>query len=103
MKSLLRTEFHMAEGYIAALKLRPDGILLNGGRVHTDVCAHAGDVLCVRVDDPEGGNPAEPIAAPLRICYEDEDLAVIEKPPGMLVHAGEGKGAPTVANVLAAR
>ncbi|MDO4973559.1 MAG: RluA family pseudouridine synthase [Eubacteriales bacterium] len=102
VKSLLKTEFHMAEGYIAALKLRPDGILLNGERVHTDVCARAGDVLSVRVDDPEGGNPAEPIAVPLRICYEDEDLAVIEKPAGMLVHAGEGKGAPTVANALAA-
>ena len=103
VKSLLKTEFHMAEGFIAALKLLPDGICLNGERVHTDVRAHAGDVLSVRVDDPAGGNPAEPIPVPLQIRYEDEDLAVIEKPAGMLVHAGEGRGIPTVANALAAR
>ena len=103
VKRLLKAEFRMAEGYIAALKLRPDGILLNGERVHPDVCAHAGDLLSVRVDDPDGGNPASPIAVPLRIWYEDADLAVVEKPAGMLVHAAEGKGGPTLANALAAR
>ena len=103
VKSLLKSEFRMAEGYIAALKLRPDGILLNGERVHTDAIARAGDLLCVRIDDPPAGNPAEPIPVPLLIRYEDEDLAVIEKPAGMLVHAAEGKGRPTLANALAAR
>ena len=103
VKSLLKTEFHMAEGYIAALKLRPDGIALNGERVHTDVRARAGDLLRVRVDDPEDGNPAEPIPIPLCVRYEDEDLAVIEKPAGMLVHGAEGRGAPTLANAVAAR
>ena len=102
VKSLLKTEFRMAEGYIAALKLRPDGICLNGERVHTDVRARAGDVQSVRVDDLADGNPAEPIPVPLCIRYEDEDLAVIEKPAGMLVHAAEGRGAPTLANALAA-
>ena len=103
VKSLLKSEFHMAEGYIAALKLRPDGILLNGARVHTDAVVRAGDLLSVRVDDPEDGNRVEPIPVPLRVLYEDADLAVIEKPAGMLVHAAEGRGAPTLANALAAR
>ena len=103
VRSLLKSEFHMAEGFIAALKLRPDGIRLNGERVHTDRIARAGDELTVRVDDPEGVNTAEAIPAPLSIVYEDEDLAVIEKPAGMLIHAGEGPGGPTLANVLAAR
>ncbi len=103
VKSLLKSEFHMAEGYIAALKLRRDGILLNGERVHTDTRVRAGDELRVRVDDAGEGNPAEPIPVPLCVRYEDEDLAVIEKPAGMLVHAAEGKGGPTLANALAAR
>ena len=102
VKSLLKSEFHMAEGYIAALKLRPDGILLRGERVHTTARAHAGDVLTVRVDDPEAENSASPIALPLSVAYEDEDLAVLDKPTGMIVHGPEGQGAPTLANALAA-
>lgn len=103
VKSLLKSEFHMAEGYIAALKLLPDGILFNGTRVHTDVRARAGDMLRARIDDPAGGNAAEPIPVPLAVRYEDEDLAVIEKPAGMLVYASEGRAEPTLANALAAR
>ena len=36
VKSLLKSEFHMAEGYIAALKLRPDGIRLDGEKNAAD-------------------------------------------------------------------
>lgn len=35
---------------------------------------------------------AFPEEIPLEIVYEDEDLAVINKPAGMLVHAGAGTG-----------
>lgn len=102
VKGLLKSEFHMAEGYIAALKLRPDGIRLDGERVHTNVPVRAGQVLTARVDDPDR-NAAAPILCPLSLVYEDEDLAVIDKPAGMLVHGPEGQGAPTLANALAAR
>ena len=103
VKSLLKSEFHMAEGYIAALKLRPDGIRLDGERVHTNVRVPAGAQLTVRVDDWTGENCAEPMALPLTILYEDEDLAVLEKPAGLAVHGGDPDGPPTLANVLAAR
>ena len=33
---------------------------------------------------------AEPEDIPLRISYEDDDIAVIDKPAGMMVHAGAG-------------
>lgn len=42
------------------------------------------------------GNPqppplrAEPEAIPLTVVYEDDDLAVVNKPAGMMVHAGAG-------------
>ena len=103
VKSLLKSEFHMAEGYIAALKLRPDGIRLDGERVHTNIRARAGQVLTVRVDDVGEENPAAPAAVPLILRYEDPDLAVIEKPAGMVVHGADPEGAPTLANALAAR
>jgi 23S rRNA pseudouridine1911/1915/1917 synthase len=36
---------------------------------------------------------AEPEAIPLDVVYEDDDLAVVNKPAGMMVHAGSGKSA----------
>jgi 23S rRNA pseudouridine1911/1915/1917 synthase len=41
---------------------------------------------------------AEPI--PLNIVYEDEDLAVIDKPAGMVVHRGAGVRSGTLVNAL---
>ena len=102
VRRLLKTQLQMAEGAVASLKWRPDGICLNGAEVHTNVRVRAGDVLTVRIDDGDRGNPAAPIPVPLTVRYEDADLAVLEKPAGMVVHGPEGQGAPTLANALAA-
>lgn len=103
VKRLLKGELHMAEGHIAALKLRPAGICLNGQRVFTNACVHAGDILTVQIGDWDSRNAAEPIAVPLDLVYEDEDLAVLNKSAGMAVHGSAAGTQPTVANALAAR
>lgn len=43
----------------------------------------------------------EPEDIPLRIVYEDEFLAVINKPAGMVVHPGAGVSGGTLANAIA--
>ncbi len=43
---------------------------------------------------------AEPEAVPLEIVYEDDDLAVVNKPAGMVVHTGEGVKSGTLVNAL---
>ena len=102
VKSLLRSELHMTDGLIARVKLRETGLCRNGERCRTVDRVRAGDVLAAEVGDgPEEKNTALPIAVPLKIVYEDEDLAVIDKAPGMVVHGVSG-GAPTLANALAA-
>ncbi len=102
VKSLLKTQLGMTEGLIARVKLRETGILRNGQRCRTADRVSAGDVLAAEVGDgPEAKNAAEPVAVPLRFVYEDGDLAVIDKEPGMVVHGAAG-GPPTVANALAA-
>ena len=42
----------------------------------------------------------EPRDIPLRIVYEDDDLAVIEKPAGLVVHPGTGTDGATLAHGL---
>jgi 23S rRNA pseudouridine1911/1915/1917 synthase len=43
---------------------------------------------------------AEPEAIPLSILYEDEDLVAVNKPAGMVVHAGAGAHSGTLVNAL---
>lgn len=43
---------------------------------------------------------AEPEALTLNILYEDADLVVIDKPAGMVVHAGAGHHSGTLVNAL---
>jgi 23S rRNA pseudouridine1911/1915/1917 synthase len=46
---------------------------------------------------------AEPESIPLTVLYEDDDLLVIDKPAGMIVHAGAGVARGTLVNALLGR
>lgn len=102
VEQVLRRRWHMADGYISSLKFRPGAILLNGENVRTGAAVKSGDVLSADISDRDGHNPAEPMVFPLRFVYEDEYLAVLDKPHGMAVHGSLRGGACTVANALAA-
>ncbi|HZQ52463.1 MAG TPA: RluA family pseudouridine synthase [Bryobacteraceae bacterium] len=43
---------------------------------------------------------AEPEELPLKILYEDPDVIVVDKPAGMVVHAGAGHSRGTLVNAL---
>lgn len=52
--------------------------------------------------DPEAAPPlnAHPEDIPLTILYEDDDVAAVDKPAGMAVHAGAGMYSGTLVNAL---
>ena len=55
----------------------------------------------VEIDlQPAAQAPLQPEQIPLQIYYEDDDLAVIEKPAGLVVHPGAGTGSKTVVHAL---
>jgi len=57
--------------------------------------------ITVELPPPEPAAPAaEPI--PLAVVYEDDDLIVIDKPAGMVVHPGAGVSSGTLVNALLA-
>ena len=60
-----------------------------------------GERVVVRLPPPE---PAEPAgeAIPLAVVYEDDDLIVIDKPPGLVVHPAAGNRSGTLVNALIA-
>ena len=47
--------------------------------------------------------PVKPADIPLAVVFEDEDLAVIDKPAGLVVHPAPGHWEGTLVNALAAR
>lgn len=60
---------------------------------------HEGNVVDVVLPEPAGSRVSgEPI--PVDILYQDADLAVINKPPGMVVHPAAGHDSGTLVNAL---
>ena len=58
----------------------------------------AGSVVVVELPTPELGLVSEPITVPL--AYEDEHLAVVDKPAGIAMHPGAGTAVGTLAAQL---
>jgi 23S rRNA pseudouridine1911/1915/1917 synthase len=59
------------------------------------------DRLIVYSNRSPESNEIIPENIPLNIVYEDEDVMVINKPPGMVVHPGSGNPNGTLVNALA--
>lgn len=83
-----------------AAKLAEDGaVTVNGKRVRKNYKAVSGDVVEIELPEPEPIS-AEPEDIPLDIVYEDDDLIVVNKPQGMVVHPAAGNYTGTLVNAL---
>jgi len=74
-------------------------VTVNGEGVRASYQLRAGDRIDVEPAEPPALH-AEPEALPLHVLYEDDDLVAIDKPAGMVVHAGAGVHSGTVVNAL---
>lgn len=59
----------------------------------------AGDQIAIAMPEPEAAEP-EGENIPLDILYEDNELIVINKPAGLVVHPGAGNWTGTLVNAL---
>jgi len=57
--------------------------------------------LMLTIPEAEPAEP-EPETIPLKILFEDSDIIVIDKPPGLVVHPGAGNFSGTLVNALIA-
>jgi len=85
VQSILRRELACSESHISRLKRREAGILLGGTRCYVTARVKAGDVLAVEIGDVPDGHIV-PMAFPLDVIYEDDDLLILNKPAGISVH-----------------
>lgn len=98
--TLLKRHLHLSRTVVRRIKWLEDGILADGVRVHTDFRPAAGQVLSVRLSDPHRNSGLVPAPGPLDIVYEDEDVIVLNKVPGVSVHPGPGHFDDTLGNFL---
>lgn len=82
------------------LKKTPRSILVNGTWYYVNDLLHAGDTLTVTIDEPGGSLQILPVALPLAIVYEDEDILIVNKPDGMPVHPSIHNYDNTLANAV---
>ena len=82
-------------------RLVEDGDVLVGGRTSKpSYKLRAGDEIEVELVSADATNFA-PEDIPLAVVFEDEDLVVVNKPAGLVVHPAAGTPSGTLANALA--
>lgn len=65
-------------------------ILVNGNRVKTSYKVLEGDLITIQKEEPKEADLL-PQDIPLNIIYEDDDILIINKEKGMVVHPGARK------------
>ncbi|MQP23634.1 RluA family pseudouridine synthase [Flavobacterium sp. LMO8] len=76
-------------------------ILVNDVAVKSNYKVKAGDVVRLVLSHPTYEQLLTPENIPLDIVFEDDQLLVINKPAGMVVHPGHGNYSGTLVNALA--
>jgi len=82
----------ITEGYVTAA----------AGPVKSNESIVPGEIIDLEIPDPVKLDLA-PEDIPLSVVYEDEDLLIIDKPSGLVVHPAPGHSGGTLVNALLAR
>ena len=84
---------------LANEQIKNGQILVNGEAKKAKYAVKEGDVISYEVPEPE---VVEYVSEniPLEIVYQDEDVAVVNKPQGMVVHPSAGHTSGTLVNAL---
>jgi 23S rRNA pseudouridine1911/1915/1917 synthase len=78
-------------------------IMVNGVSVKSNYKVKPGDTVSIVLDFPRNEFKIIAEDIPLDVVYEDDDLMVVNKPAGMVVHPGHGNYSGTLVNALAFR
>ena len=78
-------------------------VTIDGKAARASRLLSRGERVTVRFPEHEPPRTLRPAAIPLTVVYEDEHLAVIDKPAGLVVHPAPGHWDDTLVNALVAR
>ncbi len=83
--------------------IRDGQVTVDGASVKPGVKLRGGEKIVVTIPPAAEDHTVQPESIPLSIVYEDADLAVIDKPAGLVVHPGAGNASGTLVNAILAR
>ena len=83
----------------AAKLIESENVLLSGKTISKSLKVASGQEFEIEIPEPEPSE-ALPENIPLDIIYEDDDLLVVNKPKGMVVHPAAGNPSGTLVNAL---
>lgn len=87
----------------AARLVADGGVLVNGAGARASRLLARNDTVIVRFPEDEPPRTLQPTPIPLTVLFEDEHLAIIDKPAGLVVHPAPGHWNDTLVNALVAR
>ena len=106
-QSLLRVDKFLVDRMMGAtrnrIQLAADAgcIMANGKPVKSNYRVKPEDVVTIMMSRPRRDLAIIPENIPIKIIYEDDDLLVVDKPAGLVVHPGHGNYTGTLVNALA--
>lgn len=77
-------------------------VLVNEAAVKPSYETRTGDTVRASIPAPDSLTRLKPEPMPLDILYEDDDLLIVNKPPGIVVHPGAGHSEGTLVHGLLA-
>jgi 23S rRNA pseudouridine1911/1915/1917 synthase len=83
--------------------IRDGMVTVNARPVKASYRLEGGETIWIKIPVPEADQDPQPEAIPLVILYEDDQVAVIDKPAGMVVHPAFGHTSGTLVNAVLAR
>jgi 23S rRNA pseudouridine1911/1915/1917 synthase len=78
-------------------------VTVNGTVARASRLLSKGERVAIRIPEHQPPRTIQPAAIPLSLVYEDEHLAIINKPAGLVVHPAPGHWDDTLVNALVAR
>lgn len=98
---VMKQDLGISSALLKHLKFTDGGILVCGHSVTVRYVLKEGEILSLATEDRVAHEKIMPVALPLSLAYEDEDVVVPDKPPNMPTHPSCGHYTDTVANALA--
>jgi 23S rRNA pseudouridine1911/1915/1917 synthase len=98
LRDVFKKKLPVSHALLARLKAQ-EKIRVNGQIAHTNYRLQPGDRITVDLNLDEASDIL-PQNIPLDIIYQDDDIMVINKPPGMAIHPIKGKTTDTLANAV---
>lgn len=90
----------LSRAFLRSVKFRENGILINGQRVTTRGVLHTGDRLVFNMPN-DRTQKIVPAEGPVSIVFENEDIVLVNKPAGLVIHPCHGHYSDTLLSYLA--